>query len=51
MLNSAKARAPRSERMPHDVQIIKHKPNEPEYLRALVGETKIPEPFTNRLIQ
>lgn len=45
MPNSAKQRAPKKETTPHAVHIIKHRPIEPEYLRAAVDETKIPEPI------
>ena len=45
-LSSANARAPRRDKKPQMIQMIKQRPTDPERSKALVGDMKIPEPVS-----
>ena len=44
VLNSAKANAPNRDSTPQLIQTIKQNPTDPDRSKALVGDTKMPEP-------
>lgn len=50
MPSSAKHKAPNNEIMPQIVHTTKQNPTLPEYFKADVGDTKIPEPIITPII-
>lgn len=48
--SSAKHNAPNNEIIPHTIHTTKQNPTLPEYFRAAVGDTKIPDPIITPII-